>query len=186
MLYGDTYMTAQRFHLVSLERLPQGWQRGKPHVVSAYFDMLMSRWLDDELIASNRQTVAGDDGSPRSTPQEVARLKVAFRGRMVMLFGEATPTSGRYRAYLDGRLVEHKSPDGKETLTEYDAGQLARRLGGNTHHAQVHRRRPGPPDRTHPGNRTALRPRRRAGIATGEHLRGRRASLRFAVPMRYV
>jgi lysophospholipase L1-like esterase len=137
MLYGDSYMTAQRFHLVSLERLPQGWQRGKPHVVSAYFDMLMSRWLDDELIASNRQTVAGDDGSPRSTPQEVARLKVAFRGRMVMLFGEATPTSGRYRAYVDGRLVEHKSPDGKETLTEYDAGQLARRLGGNTHHAQV-------------------------------------------------
>jgi lysophospholipase L1-like esterase len=121
MLYAETYMKNARVRISSLTPLPEGWKAGAPHVVSAYFDMLMSRWLDDEVIASSK--------SP------MKRLAVRFSGSMVMLFGESTTQSGKYRVYIDGQLVKHTA--GKQSLEEFDAGDLAKRVGGNAHHAQV-------------------------------------------------
>ena len=121
MLHGETYMKSNRVRISSLGELPSGWKVGAPNVVSAYFDMLMSRWLDDETIATK--------------PAE--RLKVKFNGSMVMLFGESTPKSCTYRVYLDGKLLERKTPDGKQTLTDFNAGHLGKLMNGNSHHAQV-------------------------------------------------
>lgn len=127
MLYPDTYMRNARVRISSLSPLPEGWNVGVPNPVSAYFDMLMSRWLDDEVIAAPKN---GETNS-------VASLGVKFNGCMVMLFGESTTTSVKYRALIDGKVVEHKSADGKETLAEFDGGTLANVLKGNCHHAQL-------------------------------------------------
>lgn len=125
MLFSDTYMTNARVRLSSLGPVPQGWRVGAPNPVSAYFDMLMSRWLDDEVIAS----------STKGQTNSVTPLRIKFRGRMVMLFGESTPSSAKYRALIDGQVVEHKS--GGKVLTEFDGGYLGNMLRGNTHLAQV-------------------------------------------------
>jgi hypothetical protein len=127
MLYADTYMHANRFRLSSLDPLPNGWRVSVPNPVSAYFDMLMSRWLDDEVVASSKEGVL-DAAMP---------LKVSFRGNMVMLFGESTVKSVKYRVLIDGQVVEHQSSDGKQSLTEFDGAALASRVKGNCHHAQV-------------------------------------------------
>jgi lysophospholipase L1-like esterase len=126
-LYPDTYMKNARVRISTLGKLPEGWRVGVPNPVSAYFDMLMSRWLDDEVIATGRK---GETNS-------VAPLKVKFSGSMVMLFAESTMKSVKYRALIDGKLVEHKSADGKQTLVEFDGGLLANTLKGNCHHAQI-------------------------------------------------
>jgi hypothetical protein len=123
MVFGDTYMQSVRFRLSHYGALPAGWTVARPNRISAYFDMLMSRWLDDEVVAS-----AGP-GEP------VGRLQVRFRGTMVMLFGEGTPRSGKYRAYIDGRLVE-QDVDGRP-VTEIDAGRIAVPSNGNTHHVSI-------------------------------------------------
>ncbi len=59
MLYAPTYMTNARVRLVTLGPLPEGWRVGRPSVVSAFFDMLMSRWLGEEAIATNQRSAAG-------------------------------------------------------------------------------------------------------------------------------
>ena len=129
MLHADTYMTSSRTRISSLGPLPAGWKVGRPNVVSAYFDMLMSRWLDDEVVARPAKVAAA---SPA-----IGRLRFRFTGSMAMLFGESTPASGKYRAYIDGKLVQKKSDDGKSTQSEFDAGHLGRLVKGNTHLAQV-------------------------------------------------
>lgn len=131
MLHADTYMTSSRTRISSLGPLPAGWKVGRPNVVSAYFDMLMSRWLDDEVVA-RLPKASDDDASPA-----IDRLRFRFTGSMAMLFGESTPASGKYRVYLDGKLVKKKSDDGKSTQSEFDAGHLGRLVKGNTHLAQV-------------------------------------------------
>jgi len=136
MLYADTYMTQQRFRLATLAALPAGWRAGKPNVVSAFFDMLMSRWQDDQAIASKRPPRA-EDGDSKAKPPEPARLKVSFRGSMVLLFGESTTKSGKYRVYIDDKLIEHPSKDKKTMLKEFDAGEFGRMVGGNAHYNQV-------------------------------------------------
>ncbi len=128
-LYAETsvYMKNARVRISSLGALPQGWHVGVPNPTAAYFDMLMSRWLDDETIAA----------ANAQAPAPVAPLKVKFSGAMVMLFGESTTKSAKYRALIDGKVVEHKSSDGKQTLTEFDGGLLANVVKGNCHHAQI-------------------------------------------------
>ena len=133
MLYAPTYMTWNRARLSALQPLPAGWRVGIPNRTSAYFDFLMSRWLDDEIIASNRQLKA--DGKMSDEPQTVAPLRIKFRGTMVMLLGECTLESGKYRAILDGKLVE-RAQNG-QTPSEYDPGAFARTIGGNGHHVQI-------------------------------------------------
>jgi lysophospholipase L1-like esterase len=137
MLYAGTYMTQQRFRLATVDPLPPGWRAGKPNVVSAFFDMLMSRWQDDQAIASGGSAQAGNAASGKAKPPEVAPVKVSFRGSMVLLFGESTTKSGKYRAYIDGKLIEHPSKDKKQVLQEFDAGEFARTVGGNAHYNQV-------------------------------------------------
>lgn len=129
MLHADTYMHANRVRISSLGPLPNGWRVSVPNPVSAYFDMLMSRWLDDEVVASAKP------GEKDAVPP----LKVKFHGSMVMLFGESTVKSAKYRVLIDGEVVEHEVRNGKETQIrkEFDGAALASRVKGNCHHAQV-------------------------------------------------
>jgi hypothetical protein len=112
MLHAGTYLHVQRIRLADLPALPAGWHQGEPYHVSAYYDMLMSRWLD--------RVVAADSKEP------VAPLKLSFRGSFAMLFGESSLTSGKYRISIDG------GPP-----TEYDAGDFSRRLGNNAYLVQI-------------------------------------------------
>ena len=137
MLHAPTYMKQARVQFSSLGDLPAGWRRGVPNLVSAYFDMLMSRWLDDEVIATNRREEKDSAGKKTLVPQQVASLEVKFRGETVLLFGEGTPKSGRYRAFIDGKLVERPGPNAKEPLREFDAASIAAPSKGNTHHVAV-------------------------------------------------
>ena len=128
MLHAPTYMTNARVRLATLLPLSEGWRVGRPSVVSAYFDMLMSRWLDEETIASNRSGPTGRGPAP---------LRVKFQGSMVMLFGESTPNSAKFRVVLDGKVVEHKSADKKQTFREFDAAGFARLINGKAYLVQV-------------------------------------------------
>ncbi len=122
MLYPATYMSSARVRISSLTPLPEGWRVEQPNVVSAYFDMLMSRWLDDETVVSSKK------------PHQP--LKVKFTGTMVMVFGESTPKSGKFRARIDGKLVEHK--DGKQTgVRDFDAGRLGVIMKANSHMVEI-------------------------------------------------
>ncbi len=133
MLHAATYMASARVRISSLGRLPEGWRVGAPNLVSAWYDALMSRWLDDLAIASNR-TPAGD---PKAKPvqRKVERLRVRFSGSMVMLFGEKTLKSCKYRCFIDGTVVEHTDWATKKTLTEFEAS--SKQFGGNTHLTEV-------------------------------------------------
>ena len=136
-LYGDTYWTTARVRISSLGPPPAGWHVGLPNPEARYFDMQMSRWLDDETIAQSQREITAADGKTSAKPQPVERLQVKFSGRLVMLLGEATPASGAYRVYIDGRAVQHTPSGAKDPTDKFDAGAFARRLGGNAHHAQV-------------------------------------------------
>ena len=132
LLHADTYMRAVRQPLFESAPLPAGWQVGRPNLTSAFFDFLMSRWLDDVVIASRAEAKPAEE-----PPPQPARLRAHFTGRMVMLLGETTKTSGKYRVWIDGKPIEHESPWTKEKTDLFDAGAFAERIGGNGHHAQV-------------------------------------------------
>ena len=136
MLYAPTYMKNARVRISTLTPLPKGWRVGRPNVVSAYFDMLMSRWLDDETIASRFSEVE-KAGKKEKVAQEVGRLRAKFSGTMVMLYGESTPASAKFRAWIDGKAVEHKPDKDKPPVDFWDAGQLAKMVKGNTFLATV-------------------------------------------------
>ncbi len=131
MLYADTYMHSARVRLSSLGTPPRGWRVGAPHLVSAFFDMLMSRWLDDETIARAEKPA---DGSKLNQPE---RFRVRFQGQMVMFFGETTKEGGKYRVYIDGALVRHRENRDSPLLDTFDAGKFGRAVGGNAHLSQV-------------------------------------------------
>lgn len=137
MLNATTYLKNNRVRISTLGDLPAGWKLGSPNLTSAFFDMLMSRWLDDDSIASNRVATKSEDGKVTLTPQEVGRLKVKFRGTMVMLFGEGTLKSGKYRVFIDGSSLAPESATGERTPMDFDSGNLSCRSNGNTHHVQV-------------------------------------------------
>ena len=135
MLNASTYMNIARVRISTMGPLPQGWHVGAPNRISAWYDGLMSRWLDDEVIASNRRMDVGADGKKTQVPQTVESLKFSFRGSMVLLFGEETLKSGKYRILIDGK-DQFRTPWGSKTPTdEYDASAI--RFGGNRQHAQV-------------------------------------------------
>jgi len=137
MLYAETYLHTARVRISTLGKLPTGWRAGSPNLTSAYFDMLMSRWLDDEVIASNRREEISADGKKALQLREVGRLTLRFRGTTVLVFGEGTPMSGKYRAYIDGTLATYTPSGAKEPLREFDAANIAARANGNAHHYQV-------------------------------------------------
>ena len=129
MLHGHSYMISKRFRISSLKPLPKGWTVKVPNPVSAHFDMLMSRWLDDEVVASSKK-----DQIPNIQP-----IKVKFSGSMLMLFGESTEKSVKYRVLIDGKVIEREVQEGKKkvNLKEFNAAELASVVKGNCHHAQL-------------------------------------------------
>ncbi len=137
MLYDDTYQRVARVRISTLGKLPAGWKASTPNLTSAYFDMLMSRWLDDEVVASNRVETIDAYGKKSLSPQPIAPLEVNFRGAMVLLFGEGTPKSCHYRAFIDGQPAEYAPPGAKAPLREFDAANIAAAAHGNAHHYQV-------------------------------------------------
>jgi len=132
MLFADTYMKSARVRISSLTPLPQGWRAGTPSLVAAWYDGLMSRWLDDVVIASNRKEATNADGKKEMVPAQPDRLKVRFNGSVVLLFGEETVKSGKYRTYVDGKLVEYPQGKDQPLLKEVDAS--GKRFGGNRQH----------------------------------------------------
>ena len=118
MINPATYTTAKRVRLGSLGTLPEGWQSGKPHLTSLYYDFQMSRWLDDLMVACNRTSVKGADGKQNREPQVVAPLRLRVQAASVLLFGEASPKSGRFRILIDGKptLDTHGPNKGKDSF----------------------------------------------------------------------
>jgi lysophospholipase L1-like esterase len=137
LLHAATYLKTTRCPLAGLARLPVGWRKDLPNRTAASFDMLMSRWLDEELVALSRRPGVDDQGKKTLVPQTVERLKVQFRGATVLLLGESTEKSGKYKLYLNGKLLERDGPKGKEKVSEFDAGWLAYLVRGNGHLVQI-------------------------------------------------
>lgn len=96
MLNADTYMKVNRFKLASLEKLPRGWTVTNPQRTAWAFDFVPSRWLDSVVMASRKKDQA-DSPEP---------LVLNVRGRSLLLFGEATPASGKYHVLVDGKEVK--------------------------------------------------------------------------------
>ncbi len=119
MLNPATYLNAKRVRLESLGTLPAGWQRGKPHLTSLYYDFQMSRWLDGLVVGSNHRTVpAAAVGKPARETQALAPLRLRVHAASVVLFGEASPTSGRFRILVDGKptIDQHGPNKGKDSF----------------------------------------------------------------------
>jgi lysophospholipase L1-like esterase len=123
LLHSPTYLHTIRRRLAAMGSLPQGWTLGEPDRVASNYDWLMSRWLDSIVIVG-----AGPD--PGSNKPGV--LECQFNGSTVLLFGEATLKSGKYRVLIDGKPSEFK--DGKEPGV-FDASAI--RFGGNAPHVRV-------------------------------------------------
>jgi len=119
MLHAPTYMTYARIRISALGQLPTGWKAGIPNRTSAWYDGLMSRWLDDEVIAS----------------KSAEPLRAKFRGSAVLLFGEETVKSGRYRVLIDGQPVTNPYARKDAPSDEFSASSAT--AGGNKHHAQL-------------------------------------------------
>lgn len=118
MLHSERYMRVRRAELTQLtEALPPGWTADSPRRTAAWYDGLMTRWLDSVAVA---HATAGGDPAP---------LRVRFRGEMVGLFGEETIRSGRYRATLDGRVLRFGEKD--------TVNVSSKRIGGNRQHWHV-------------------------------------------------
>jgi lysophospholipase L1-like esterase len=122
MLTAPTYLSTSRTRLSSLRTLPQGWRRDRPNRISAWYDALMSRWMDDVTVAEN----------PKNAPQLPAPLQVRFRGATALLFAEATLHSGKYRVLVDGKPSLFR--DGNEEAGTFNAFSV---YGGNMHHVRV-------------------------------------------------
>jgi len=128
MINPATYTSAKRVRLSSLGALPEGWSVGKPHLTSLYYDFQMSRWLDDLVVGSNRQTVVGADGKKNRQPVAIAPLRLRVQAASIVLFGEASPQSGKFRILIDGKptLDQHGSNKGKE---EFDGNRWSTGTG---------------------------------------------------------
>lgn len=105
MLHPTTYTTARRVRIDSLGSLPAGWRVGKPSLGGVNYDWQMSRWLDAVTIASNRIDQAGADGKTTRVPAPVADLRFSVKAASVVLFGEASAASCRFRVLVDGTPV---------------------------------------------------------------------------------
>jgi len=135
MLHKDTYMTWSRNRISQLGPLPAGWAVGPVSRTSAWYDALMSRWLDDVVIATNMPA------PPKTTEGEGATelagvdpITVKFKAACVLVFGEATVKSGKYTAVIDGNVVTRGQGD--NAVAEYDLSS-AMVGGGRQHYAML-------------------------------------------------
>jgi len=119
-LFNDSYKYVKRFVLSQM--LPDGSpiEVVKPETSAVAYDFMMSRWLDDMVrLANNKRTGARQ----YELTGEAPRLRCEFRGSSVLLFGESTVKSGKYKILIDGIAVDR----------EFDAGKMAKLCGGNAH-----------------------------------------------------
>jgi lysophospholipase L1-like esterase len=138
MLHDSLFMTSRRAVLADLfpaDALPSGWAVGKPHLTGACHDQQMSRWLDRLLIASNRKRGKNAEGKEESVPQTPAALRFEVRASYVMVFGEATTTSGKFRVRIDGKTHTYTTPGKKEPTDLYD--MTSARFSGNWNYHQT-------------------------------------------------
>lgn len=138
MLHDSLFMTNRRAVLADLipsNSLPAGWVFGKPNLTGACHDQMMSRWLDRLLIASNRKRVKNAEGKEESVPLTPVPLRFEVRASYVMVFGEATMTSGKFRVRIDGKTHTYTTPGKKEPTDLYD--MTSERFKGNWNYHQV-------------------------------------------------
>lgn len=133
MRYSDKYLKYRRVNMSTLGAMPEGWRIGTPSLVAAWHDGLMSRWLDDVVIATNRTTVVKADGKRETVPQTCGRIKAIINAQTVMFFGEEGVNAGKYRVYIDGKAVTYTPWGAKEPTDLYSAGFVA----GTRQHAMV-------------------------------------------------
>lgn len=112
-LHPATYLSLRRVLLTSLPRLPDGWHAGRPNLVALYHDFQMSRWLDSVAVAGNR--VPDARGKPGKDAQVVAPLRLTVQAASIILLGEGTPASGRYRVRIDGVVLTGNQAQVKDT-----------------------------------------------------------------------
>lgn len=119
MRYADTYMTVNRFKLASLKSLPRGWHVEKPLRSAIAFDFTPSRWMDSVVVARR--------GKDEAQSPEAFVLNI--HGRGLLIFGEATIQSGKYRVLVDEKEVKavdigSTSPHGNGRYVEMIAQNL--------------------------------------------------------------
>jgi len=105
-LHGTTYMAQHRVRLADLPTLPKGWSKGRPNLTAVNHDWLMSRWLDDLIVARNRKP--DEPGTPGKESQPVQPLRLKVEATAILLFGESTADSCRFRVLVDGVAVTGK------------------------------------------------------------------------------
>ncbi len=137
MLYPDTYLRTSRVPMTSLASRPKGWRSGLPKRTSAYFHMQMSRWMDDVLLTTNLLETADANGKGKKILQSVDRLRIQFKGTTVLLFGESTEKSCKYRVYLNGKALTRTISKEKDPVKEFDASWLAYLMRSNSHLVHV-------------------------------------------------
>jgi lysophospholipase L1-like esterase len=125
MVHAETYRNAVRVRLSALGAPPAGWKVDHPNLTSAFYDMLMSRWLDDETIATRADAAAA----------QPAPISVRFHGAMALLFGESTERSGAYRVLIDGQPVQREVD--KKKVDQLDGARMGRPCHGNAHLVEV-------------------------------------------------
>jgi lysophospholipase L1-like esterase len=109
MVNADTYMHVNRAMLAALAPLPAGWTTGMPHRSAISFDFTPSRWLGNEAVAA----LPAAGGAPP------APLHLKVRARDLFLFGEATPTGGKYFVRIDGKESKPYSTNNKQGNMRY-------------------------------------------------------------------
>ncbi len=137
-LHEGPFMSVRRALLADLfpaDAIPAGWAPGKPQHVAACHDQMMSRWLGRLLVASNRKRVKHAEGKEEALPQRPATLRFEVRANYVMVFGEATPTSGKFRVLIDGKPHTCTSSGAKEPTDLYDMSSA--RFHGNWNYHQA-------------------------------------------------
>nr|MBA3937238.1 SGNH/GDSL hydrolase family protein [Planctomycetota bacterium] len=122
MLHADTCMTWARVPLATLAPLPDGWRAAHPDLVSAFYDMLMSRWQGEQAVA---------EATAAAAP---APFACTVQAETVLIFGESTERSGTYQVLIDGVA---QVPLGSKDGPDIDAGAFARGAHGNVHHVVV-------------------------------------------------
>ena len=105
-VYAETYLTLCRFNLAGLPSLLRGWSQGRPNLTAVNHDWLMSRWLDDMVVVRNWNP--DEPRTPRKEPQPVQPLRLKVEATAILLFGESTADSCRFRVLIDGVAVTGK------------------------------------------------------------------------------
>jgi len=100
MLYSNGYMNWKRVRLSTLGALPPGWKTTWAGRDYCAYDFLVSRWQDDATVAANFVATNRTNTRPCSA---ALPLKLTFTGSSVLLFGESTPRSCKYRVSIDGQ-----------------------------------------------------------------------------------